>query len=112
MARLLRGYLNPLRGQSVPTSHQLPWLDSCSLGEPESLPMASASRHSQSLPVAGAVSLSRIVLRGALILSGLAEEALGLFLAAFVPFMAIFATFKARLASVCAFTDILTMPIA
>ena len=101
-----------LHGQSVPTSHQLSGLDSRSLGVLESFPMTLVSRHSQSLPVNGAVSLSRIVLRGALILSGLAEEALELFLAAFAPFMAIFATFKARLASVWAFTHILTMHIA
>ena len=74
--------------------------------------MTLASRHSQSLPVAGAVSFTRIVLRGALILSRLAEEALGLFLPALRPFVAIFATFKARLASVWAFAYILAMPIA
>ena len=51
-------------------------------------------------------------LLGALILSGLAEEALGLCLAAFCPFMAILAAYKSRLASVWAFTDILAMPIA
>ena len=112
MARLLRGYLNPLRGQSVPTSHQLAGLDSLSIGEPESFQMILAPRHSQSLPVTGTVSLSSIVLRGARNLSCLAEEARGLFLTALRPFMAIFAAFKARLASVWAFTDILTMPLA
>ena len=52
------------------------------------------------------------MLRRALILSGLAEKALGLFLAAFGPFVAILATIEARLASVQAFTYILAMPVA
>ena len=104
--------MNLLRGHSVPTNHQLSGLDSSFLRGPESFPMTLASRHSQNLPVAGAVFLSRIVRRVAIILSGLAEEALGLFFAAFVSFMAIFATIKARLASVWTFTDILTFPIA
>ena len=74
--------------------------------------MTLASRLSQSLPVAGAVSFTRIVLRGALILSRLAEVALGLFLTALRPFMAVFATFKEQITSVWAFTDILAMPVA
>ena len=61
--------------------------------------MTLASRHSQSLPVTGTISLSRIVPHGALILSRFEEEALRLFLAAFRPFVAILAAFKTRLHS-------------
>ena len=99
-------------GQSVPITHQLSGLNSCSLGEPELFPMTLASLHSQILPLTGAISLSRISLRGAIILSGLAEEAFGLFLAAFRPFVAILSTFKARLSCDWAFTDILAIPVA
>ena len=84
------------REKSVPTTPQLPRLDSEFLGELELFPMTPAPRQSQSLPVTGAVSLSRIEYRRVLVLLSFAEETLWFHLATLGPFVAIFTAFKAH----------------